>query len=228
MANETSWRAFLQSVILLAVGAVLGKGLDYWMTYVHVVSQIDGRLVAVAALENALEIDVAFVNSGNHDGAIVGADVVFLHANGYGTPAPKDWAISGSVPFVIEPGQIRLIHYSGRIDLDTMLHNAKITEQWAGRESHAWHRVHADVGLRVRALDFRGQVYEARWKVCSISRDQQGGGLGTDWGDKRLVVFTHEHLFKDTWWGFPAASQTPQPTLNPDLPTTVELTPSLN
>src|ERR1700680_3077549 len=117
-------RAF--AVCLLILGALLGQGAEYWRG-LYVKSDIRGHLLSPNVQGDWLEVQLAFINKGNRQGAVTNVRVVFpvnsgqfpVPAKEYAWQNPKDFSVTG-IPVVLNPGDIRLVILRGKLNPETI------------------------------------------------------------------------------------------------------------
>lgn len=202
------WAERLFGVLLIIIGAFLGKGLDYWLTFSYVATAVHAHLLIFAAHEQTLELQLALVNAGNRQGAVTEFTVVFPAEMGGGrpylTPNPKDFAVRG-IPVVLNAGDIRLVTIRGKLPLEAMYHNGQPVDPTVDGSQYEDKGIRkADMSIRIRALDFKGRRYQALWDLCKMFvRTERVAGWRI--GSTEFKVFDRGAYPADsTWLSFPS------------------------
>ena len=159
---------------LLLLGAFLAQGLEYWRTFTYISSDIRGYVLSPTIFNDNVNIQLAFVNKGNHQGAVVGVQLVLPFdaqaglGKGHLGQRPNDFSVSGA-PVVLNPGEIRLVTLKGKLNPETVASLAKLVDPKADDgDASKPDRRKQDLEIRLRSLDFRGGKYETYWPIGSV------------------------------------------------------------
>jgi len=175
------WAERGYSLLLLLVGALLGKGLDYWFAFGLVATDARGYLVSYTEWKEDLELEICFVNAGNRQCAITEVDVAFPNDQGgtrtYVGPAWKAITVTG-IPTVLNAGDIRMVTIKGVLPVDIINFSAKpLDPKQDGSEAADPDTRKYELALRVRAIDFRGQRHEIYWPLFKVYVRKDGSKI---------------------------------------------------
>jgi len=200
-----------QAVVLIILGAVVGQGLDYWRTFAYVASDIRGYVLSPSIFGDKFEIQLAFVNKGNRQGAITVLQPVYPFemkdvgsgGRAYTGQRSKDFSASG-VPVVLNPGDIRLVSLKGKLNIDTLSFHAKPVDP-KGDDADASKpdlRKQA-IELHLRALDFKGRNYETFWPIGTLyisNKQWSGYRLPAEYNGMEIKAFDARGYSPGSWF----------------------------
>jgi hypothetical protein len=200
------WRELALQVVLSIISAFLGAffatGGDYFKK-MFAETDVKAYLLDLTAMESRLSFRFALVNAGYRQGLVSELTVLFpLWSNGYRgemSPPSSEFTLQ-EIPNVLGPGDIRLITIVGTVPIQGFyFHAASVNPETDGQAYAGKDVRRVPVILRIRAIDFKGRKYEARWEVCKLYVNPENIA-GWRRGDEQFSVFNKRFLSPDKEW----------------------------
>ena len=170
------WFTLLTLLIGILLGAVVSGGVDYWKTFLHISPNIRAHLLSLDVTGEGIAAEVALVNAGNRQGAVAAIYSAFpVRFPSAASPAAEGWLslrddsfkVTG-VPTVLNPGDIQIVTVRGKIHPESVYDHSLPVDAADGDEFTKPDRRKNDLALAIRALNFKGEKYETRWRLGTV------------------------------------------------------------
>jgi hypothetical protein len=176
---SAGWRAEIKLTTVVAVGAFVLSGLNFYRSYIYENQQLEITVTEVSYVTNQGELymTVAFANAGNRDAALLRVEPALWGSRGKKAPEwipltdrvdPNIPVTAPKTPTIVRAGGVEMVTLSAKLD-------AEDAEQ-AAQVSHAG----AFVGIRVATMTSGGELYLVHHPVARLILDSQGRIRGAE------------------------------------------------
>jgi hypothetical protein len=170
---SAGWRAEIKLTTVVAVGAFVLSGLNFYRSYIYENQQLEITVTEVSYVTNQGELymTVAFANAGNRDAALLRVEPALWGSRGKKAPEwiPLTDKVHDNIPVtapktptVVRAGGVEMVTLSAKLD-------AEDAEQ-AIQAANAG----AFVGIRVATMNSVGDLYLLHHPVARLVLDAQG------------------------------------------------------
>ena len=170
---SAGWRAEIKLTTVVAVGALVLSGLNFYRSYLYEKQDLEITVTEVSYVTNQGELymTVAFANGGNRDAAILRVEPALWGRRNKKDPEwiPLTDRVHSNIPVtvpktpaVVRAGGVEMVTLSARLD-------AEDAEQ-AVQMAHSG----AFVGIRVATMNSIGDLYLLHHPVARLVLDAQG------------------------------------------------------
>lgn len=170
---SAGWRTEIKLTTVVAVGAFVLSGLNFYRSYLYVHKELEITVTEVSYVTNQGELymTVAFANPGNRDAAILRVEPALW---GHRSKKDAEWLplsdrVDVNIP-VTTPKTPTVVR-AGGVEIVTLA--AKLDAQDAEEAVQAGHAA-AYVGIRVATMDSGGDLYLLHHPVARLVLDAKG------------------------------------------------------